>query len=84
METTLGIENLGKKSGVIDASISSIIQEKEERISDAENTIEGIDKTVKKCKMLKSPDPNHPGNPGQNEKPKPNDYRCRRECRFPT
>ena len=31
-ETTLDIENLGKKSGVVDASINHRIQEIEERI----------------------------------------------------
>jgi SMC interacting uncharacterized protein involved in chromosome segregation len=45
-ETTLEIENLGKRSGVIDASITNRIQEREERISGAEDTIENI--TVKK------------------------------------
>jgi hypothetical protein len=54
-ETTLEIENLGKRSGVIDASITKRIQEIEERISGAEDTIENIDTTVKenvKCKKL--------------------------------
>ena len=46
-ETTLEIENLGKRSGVIDASITNRIQEIEERISGAEDTIENIDTTVK-------------------------------------
>ena len=46
-ETTLEIENLGKKSGVIDASITNRIQEIEERISGAEDTTENIDTTVK-------------------------------------
>ena len=41
------IENLGKRSGVIDASITNRIQEIEERISGAEDTIENIDTTVK-------------------------------------
>ena len=53
-ETTLEIENLGKRSGVIDASITNGIQEIEERISGAED-IENIDTTVKentKCKKL--------------------------------
>ena len=36
-ETTLEIENLGKRSGVIDASISNRIQEIEERISGAQH-----------------------------------------------
>ena len=37
-ETTLELENLGKRSGVIDASITNGIQEVEERISGAEDT----------------------------------------------
>jgi cell division protein FtsL len=54
-ETDLEIENLGKRSGVIDASITNRIQEIEERISSAEDTIENIDTTVKentKCKKI--------------------------------
>ena len=54
-ETSLKIENLGKNSGVIDGSINNRIQEIEERISDAEDTIESIDTTIKenvKCKKL--------------------------------
>jgi predicted nucleic acid-binding Zn-ribbon protein len=46
-ETTLEIENLGKRSGVTDANITNTIQEIEERISGAEDTTENIDKTVK-------------------------------------
>ena len=52
-ETTLERENLGKNSGLIDASITNRIQEIEERISGAEDTIENIDTTIKenaKCK----------------------------------
>jgi hypothetical protein len=41
-ETTLEIEILGKKPGVIDTSITNRIQETEERISGAEYTIENI------------------------------------------
>jgi predicted nucleic acid-binding Zn-ribbon protein len=54
-ETTLEIENLGKRSEVIDTSITDRIQEIEERISGAEDNIENIDTTVKenvKCKNL--------------------------------
>jgi hypothetical protein len=54
-ETTLERENLGKRSGVIDASITKRIQEIEERISGAEDIIKNIDTTVKenaKCKKL--------------------------------
>jgi uncharacterized coiled-coil protein SlyX len=57
MEITKGdnpeLENLGKRSGVIDASITNRIQEIEERISEVEDTRENIDTTVKenaKCK----------------------------------
>jgi chromosome segregation ATPase len=52
-ETTLEIEILGKKSGNIHASISNRIQEMEERISGAEDSIENMDTTIKenaKCK----------------------------------
>ena len=28
---------------------------------------------AKKCKLQKNPNPKHPGNPGHNEKTKPND-----------
>jgi hypothetical protein len=54
-ETALELENLGKKSGLIDASITNRIQEIEERISGEGDTIENIDTTVKengKCKKL--------------------------------
>ena len=46
-ETTLEIETLGKKSGNIDVSISNRIQEMEERISDAEDSIENMGTTIK-------------------------------------
>jgi hypothetical protein len=46
-ETTLWMENLGKRSRVMDISISNRIQEIEERISGAEDRIENIDTTVK-------------------------------------
>jgi predicted nucleic acid-binding Zn-ribbon protein len=55
IETTLEIENLGKKSGTIDVSISNRIQEMEERISGAEDSIENMDSTIKenaKCKKI--------------------------------
>jgi chromosome segregation ATPase len=54
-ETTLVLENLGKRSGVIDASITNRMQEIEERISGAEDSIENMDTTIKesaKCKKL--------------------------------
>jgi predicted nucleic acid-binding Zn-ribbon protein len=54
-EATLEIEPLGKKSGTIDASISNRIQEMEERILDADNSIENMGTTIKenaKCKKI--------------------------------
>jgi hypothetical protein len=54
-ETTLEIETLGKKSRIIDASISKRIQKMEKRISAAEDPIENIDTTLKrnaKCKEI--------------------------------
>jgi chromosome segregation ATPase len=52
-EATLKKEPLGKKSGIIDASISNRVQEMDVRISDAEDSIENISTTIKentKCK----------------------------------
>jgi chromosome segregation ATPase len=54
-ETTLEIENLGKRSDDINASITNQIQDIEERISGVEDSIENIDTTVKenvKCKKV--------------------------------
>ena len=54
-EATLEIETLGKKSGTIDVSIRNRIQEMEERISGAEDSIENISTTIKenaKCKKI--------------------------------
>jgi hypothetical protein len=56
-EATLKIEALGKKSGNIGASISSTIQEMEERISGAEDSIENICTTNKenaKCNKVQT------------------------------
>jgi hypothetical protein len=76
-ETNPEIENLGKRSGVIDASITNRIQE---RILGIENTIENIGTAVKEnAKSKKAPNPKHPGNPGHNEKTKPKDSSYRRE-----
>ena len=54
-ETALEIETLGKKSGNRDVSINNRIQEMEERISGAEDSIENISTTIKentKCKKI--------------------------------
>jgi hypothetical protein len=81
-ETTLEIENLGKRSGIIEAIITNRIQEIEERISGSEDTIENTDTVVKenvKCKKKKATNPKCPRNSGHNEKTKPKDNRYRRE-----
>jgi hypothetical protein len=79
-ETTLELENLGKRSGVTDASIINRIQEREERISGAEDAIETIDTIVKgNTKSKKLLNSKHPANPGHNEKTKLKDNRYRRE-----
>jgi prefoldin subunit 5 len=54
-ETTLDIENLGKRSGVLDPSITNRIQEIEGTISDAVDTIENINTTVKEYPKSKTP-----------------------------
>jgi len=46
-ETTLDIEHQRKGQGAVDTSITNRIQEIEERISGAEDSIEIIDTTVK-------------------------------------
>jgi hypothetical protein len=54
-ETTLEIEILGKKSGTIDVSTTNRIQEMEERISGAEDSIENMDIKIEenaKCKKI--------------------------------
>ena len=54
-EAKLEIETLEKRSGTIDGSISNRIQEMEERISGAQDSIENISTTIKdnaKCKKI--------------------------------
>jgi chromosome segregation ATPase len=52
-EATLEIETIGKKSRTIDETISNRIQEMEERISDAEDSIESIGTTIKENTKFK-------------------------------
>jgi hypothetical protein len=52
-EATVEIETLGKKSGTIDLSISNRIQEMEERISGAEDSIENISTIKENAKFKK-------------------------------
>jgi hypothetical protein len=52
-ETTLEIGNLGKKSGATYASITNRIQQREERLSGTEDSIENIDTAIKKMQTAK-------------------------------
>jgi hypothetical protein len=47
MEANLEMENLGKRSGITDGSITNRIQVIGERISGVEDTVEETDTTVK-------------------------------------
>jgi chromosome segregation ATPase len=81
-ETTLEIENLGKRYGAIDASITNRILEVEERPSGTEDTIENIDTTLKdneKCKKLLTQ--NIQENQDTITKPKDNRYRRKQSSR---
>jgi hypothetical protein len=53
MKTTLEIQTLGKKYGTIDTSIRNRIQEMEERISGAEDSIENIGTAIKENSICK-------------------------------
>jgi hypothetical protein len=84
MEANLEMQTLGKKSGVIDISITNRIQEVEERISGVEDRVEEIDTTLKEnSKHTKTPNTKHPGNSGHNEKTKSKNNWNRGERRFP-
>jgi chromosome segregation ATPase len=52
-KATLEIKTLGKKSGTIDSSISNRMQEMEDRISGAEDSIENIGTTIKEYAKFK-------------------------------
>ena len=59
----------------MDTSINNRIEEIDEKISDGYDIIESIEKTVKENeKYKKACNPEHSGNPGQNEKTKRKDY----------
>jgi hypothetical protein len=84
MEANLEIENLGKRSGIMDLSIINRIQDIEERISSVDDTIEEIDTTVKEnSKHKKAPNPKHPRKSGHNEKTKSKNNQNRGKQRFP-
>ena len=76
-ETTLDIENLGKKSGIIDVSISNRMQKMEENLRCRRLHRECEHNNQRKCKVQKGPNSKHPGNSGHNEKTKQKDNRYR-------
>jgi predicted nucleic acid-binding Zn-ribbon protein len=57
MKAYLEMENLRKRSGIIDVSITNRIQEIEERTSGVEDTVEEIDITVKENSTCKNFEP---------------------------
>jgi hypothetical protein len=57
---------MGKRSEITDVSITSRIQEIEERISCVVDRVEDIDITVKENSKQKTPNPKHPENSGHN------------------
>ena len=65
MQATLEMENLWKRSGITDVSITDRMQEIEERISDIEDNRKDWHNRQRKFKMQK-----HSGNSGHNEKTK--------------
>ena len=77
--TALEIEHLGKRPEIIDANITNRIQEIEERISGAEDTLENIDTTVKENEKFPKIITQNPENLGHNRKTKPKDNRYRRK-----
>jgi predicted nucleic acid-binding Zn-ribbon protein len=76
-ETTLEIETLRKQSGTIDARFSNRIQEMEERMSGAEDSIENMGTTIKENAKYKKILSKHPGNLVHNEKTKFMDNKSR-------
>jgi hypothetical protein len=68
-ETTLEIENQGKRSIVIDSSITNT-RDGRENLRCRKFLRENLNNNQRKCKMQKDPESKHPGNPGHNEKTK--------------
>ena len=52
VEANLEIENLGKRSGTVDATFTNRIQDMEERISGGADNIEDIDTSIKEKMYL--------------------------------
>jgi hypothetical protein len=79
----LEIENLGKRSGVIDASITNRIQEIEEKISRAEYHRKHRHNSKRKWKMQKILAQNIEEIQDAKRRQKPKVNRYRKEQRFP-
>ena len=77
-EKSLEIENLGKKSGAIYASITKQNTRDRKGISGTEDSIENMDTRMKeKCYMQKDPNSKHSENQGHNVKTNRKDNRYR-------
>ena len=74
-ETTLEIENLGKKSGTICEHQQQNTRDGRENLRCRRFHREYGQNNQRKCKMQKDPNSKHPGNIGHNEKMKPTDKR---------
>jgi uncharacterized coiled-coil protein SlyX len=70
-EAIMDVENLGKRIGTTDTSISNRIKEVEERISTEEDTIEEIDTLVRENAKSKVSNTKYLGKLGHYEKIKP-------------
>ena len=72
-ETTLEIENLGKRSGVTDSNIINRIKDRRVNLMRRRYHRTHWHNSKRKSKMPKASNPKHPGNPGHNEKMRPKD-----------
>jgi hypothetical protein len=53
MEATLEMENLGKRTGITDVSITNRIQEIKNKVTGVKDTLEDIDMAVKEIQNIK-------------------------------
>ena len=82
--TTLEIENLWKRPGVIDTHYEQNTRDRRENLRCRRFHREHWHNNQRKCKMRKAPNPKHPRKPEHNEKTKPTDNKSRWEWRFST
>jgi hypothetical protein len=78
-ETSLELENLGKRLEVINANITNKNTRDRRGNLWCRRYRKDWHKSQRKCKIQKAPIPNLPGNPGHNENMKPTGNRYRRQ-----